>query len=235
MIGKAQESLAEVFDDQRDRIVANFAAQIKSKKTLAGRWKKLLGKAEPFDINVVLKDLQKTVKAISIVVNEARDKSIRQGFKTAAAELGISLDFGIVNPRVTQFLTEETAALSANINATLSNRVRNRLIKGMRDGETLEEIAQGLQRSFDGNRKRALMIARTETARAYNVGSTLGYRESGLVNKVKVFDVGALDDPGCLVANGKVWTLDVAQANPIEHPNCVRTFRPIVGRGRRRS
>jgi hypothetical protein len=34
------------------------------------------------------------------------------------------------------------------------------------------------------------------------------------------------DDDDCADADGQVWTLEEALANPIAHPNCVRSFAP---------
>ena len=35
-------------------------------------------------------------------------------------------------------------------------------------------------------------------------------------------------DAGCLAADGQVWTFDRADANPLEHPNCTKSFGPHV-------
>jgi hypothetical protein len=87
--------------------------------------------------------------------------------------------------------------------------------------ETLADAAEN-SRAFD--QARALTIARTEVAIAYNHGSVLGYRQDG-VESVLVSD-GDGDGP-CAEADGEVWTLDEALDNPLEHPNCERSFAPI--------
>jgi hypothetical protein len=72
---------------------------------------------------------------------------------------------------------------------------------------------------------RAGLIARTEIANANNLTGTAAYRDSGLVERVEVFD--GTEDDACAAADGQIWTLDEADANPIEHPNCQRAFAPV--------
>lgn len=72
---------------------------------------------------------------------------------------------------------------------------------------------------------KAERIARTETGVAYNSSTVDAYRDGG-VSYVLVYD-GDYDGE-CADADGQVWTLDYAEANPLEHPNCVRAFGPVT-------
>lgn len=79
------------------------------------------------------------------------------------------------------------------------------------------------------SRSRAQTIARTETATVYNRGAVIGYKKSGRVKRVRVQDnEGPNSCQACKDANGQVWDLDKAEKNPTEHPNCVRSFVPVV-------
>lgn len=73
---------------------------------------------------------------------------------------------------------------------------------------------------------RAEMIARTETKTAQNESALAGYRASGIVEGVLVYDGDY--DIECQTANGQTWTFEQAEANPLEHPNCVRCFAPVI-------
>jgi len=71
-----------------------------------------------------------------------------------------------------------------------------------------------------------LRVARTETGR---------YQNQGALNRYKINDithVGVLDgvdfDAECQAANGSTWTIAKAQVNELEHPNCTRSFFPII-------
>ena len=69
------------------------------------------------------------------------------------------------------------------------------------------------------------MVARTELGTADNLAAVSRYREAGFTH-VQVFDGDG--DPGCAAANGAIWTIEEFEANPLEHPNCVRSRAPII-------
>lgn len=94
------------------------------------------------------------------------------------------------------------------------------------EGEGMPELAARIRAlgAFDSGR--AMVIARTESGTAYNLISVAAYRASGVVTTVEVLD--GEDDGPCADANGSIWTLDRAAREPLQHPNCVRAFAPIV-------
>ena len=57
-----------------------------------------------------------------------------------------------------------------------------------------------------------------------NHGTVVASRQAG-VTHVEVSDGD--DDEACAHANGQVWTLEEALANPVAHPNCTRSFSPV--------
>lgn len=78
---------------------------------------------------------------------------------------------------------------------------------------------------------RSETIARTETKIAQNKSSIMAYRTNPVIKGLLVFDGDdcgwtAHDDPE--KADGKQVTFDEADANPLAHPRCVRSFAPIV-------
>ncbi len=69
-------------------------------------------------------------------------------------------------------------------------------------------------------------IARTETAHVQNQGALNRYTENSITH-VNVHD-GLDFDEACRAANGQVWTVEYAQSHELEHPNCTRSFSPII-------
>lgn len=121
------------------------------------------------------------------------------------------------------------------IEAETMARVKSYVETGLHEGWSPSKLAGHIRddpsHAFD--QTRALVIARTETAYAYNLGSLAGYRESGRVERVEVMDgeectwpEGHGDEP---YADGMVVTVDEAEDAPLAHPNCVRAFSPVVG------
>ncbi len=88
-----------------------------------------------------------------------------------------------------------------------------------------DEFASRLEESGLFGEPRAEMIARTEVALAESRGKTDSYKEAG-IERVYVYD-GDYDEE-CAEANGQIWDLEDAEANPLAHPQCERDFRPLT-------
>lgn len=69
-------------------------------------------------------------------------------------------------------------------------------------------------------------IARTETAAIQNQG-TLNRFKKNKITHVEVID-GTDFDEACAEANGQTWTVEYASSHELEHPNCTRSFSPVV-------
>jgi len=72
---------------------------------------------------------------------------------------------------------------------------------------------------------RAEMIARSELAIAQNTGNAETMDHFG-VEQVEVLDNP--NCPQCAPVAGTIQTLEWAKEHPIQHPNCIRRFRPVV-------
>ena len=118
--------------------------------------------------------------------------------------------------------------------------VRATLAEGVRRGYSLNQMIDGvLAEGFPGLRDiklangtpafgeyRAEMIARTETAEAFNTANLAGYREFG-VAQVQAFDGD--DDPECAQRNGRTYDVDDAFSIS-DHPNGTLDWIPIAPR-----
>lgn len=116
-------------------------------------------------------------------------------------------------------------SLITRLDDSTRDMIRATIQSSVKEQETFVELKQRLLDNYAFSEKRAETIARTESAIAYNVGAVQCWRESGLVESVYVVD-GDFDEE-CQAANGQTWTLEEAEDNPIEHPNCVREFYPV--------
>lgn len=124
---------------------------------------------------------------------------------------------------------ESVTKIDATTRAGLQSYVtRNRLAGG---GPS--ELAALIRKDPSGLFKpaRARTIARTEAAYADTRGSILGYRQSGRVKQVRVFDGDGCgwtghDDPD--KAHGSIRDLDDVDGHELAHPNCRRSFAPVV-------
>lgn len=150
-------------------------------------------------------------------------------------QLGIELTFDLAaasTKGVRHLIGVNVTSITDTLRQTLRNRVEDAIARGL----SVEQLVAGTDagpglRELFGNR--AETIALSETATAYNASTTLGYRESGLIDEVGVLDGEECgwtehDDPD--LADGSTRTLDEADEYPTAHPRCQRAFIPVVAR-----
>ena len=119
----------------------------------------------------------------------------------------------------------------------ITDDTRRALVRALAKGRELGEGPSTLGRRIRsqvpsgrfrtaGPRYRAQLIARTETAYAQNGSAVATYKRSDVFTGVLVFDGD--EDAGCAVASGQVWTFARAADEPLEHPQCTRSFAPTT-------
>jgi HK97 family phage portal protein len=151
---------------------------------------------------------------------------IRHSWSDAAAELGTELAFDLENQWVKRVI-ERLSEKIVDVSDTTRKEVQGIVEEGLSKGWSIDEIAAAIRELKEvHSTSRARTIARSETAMAYNLGSLAGYREAG-VKEVDVFD-GDEHEP-CRSANGSIWTIEQAEAEPLCHPNGTRAFAAVVG------
>lgn len=113
------------------------------------------------------------------------------------------------------------------------------IMKGIREGKPLgrwefreaegyptntvaSDIQDFMQQQY---RSGASRIARTETVNILNNAAIDRYEKTG-IEQVRVRDGCGCDV--CAGINGEIWDLDYARSHILEHPNCKRSFEPIV-------
>jgi phage portal protein BeeE len=126
---------------------------------------------------------------------------------------------------ILDYVRAEVGKRITGINATTRERVRTAVAEGVDKGLGPQELGALLRESAAFDEARAEMIARTETAYAYNDSAIQSYRSLD-VEEVQVIDGDK--DAACAHADGATWTMDEALSNPISHPNCTRDFIPVV-------
>lgn len=167
------------------------------------------------------------------VLDQHERNVVTLGGEAMAKELGSP--FSLDDPFATSFMTSYVGERIVTLDATTRDQVAaliRRTLDGASDIESLTPSALGdligdaVREQFDGFADwRADTIARTETAIAYNHGTVLGVHQAG-TTRVIVSDGD--DDAECAAADGQIWRIEDALANPVAHPNCTRAFAPYV-------
>jgi hypothetical protein len=133
--------------------------------------------------------------------------------------------------RMTNYVGNLIKELDATTKADVSSLIQRELeeTEGMTALELGDKIADSVRQKFtDYADWRADRIARTETANAYNMGTLLLGKQSGIA-KVLVSDGD--EDEECSQANGQIWDLDYAMDHLTAHPNCERAFSLVENEG----
>lgn len=178
--------------------------------------------------------------AIQKELKEPLRRLFLRASKDNAAHLKVDLDWDTVNELAVQYAEERAAELVGKklvdgqlvdnpgwaIDESTRDMIRRYVKSELENAGTPAEIERGIREHYAFSENRAETIARTETGFAYNHGSVEGTRQAGL-QYVDVYDGDY--DAACAAADGQVWTLEHAEANPLQHPNCVRAFSPHVG------
>lgn len=127
------------------------------------------------------------------------------------AELAVT----IAEKRAAELVTKVSETDRENMNEEIADAVEERISDA--------ELADRLVDDFGLSDERAATIARTELTDAWNAGFV------ALAKDVGEEYVYATDGTGCdacaAVADDPIWTVEEAEDNPLEHPNCDREFR----------
>jgi len=112
-------------------------------------------------------------------------KLVEQWGRAYLAKLGVGPDsFNMLNPLVTKWLEAESAQKIKGINDTTQNALRAQLTAGVRDGESIDDLAKRVQTVFDGADKwRATTIARTEVVGGSNFATYSAMAQSGVTHR----------------------------------------------------
>ena len=134
-----------------------------------------------------------------------------------------SLEWDVDDPFVDSFFTTYLAERITQLNETTRDKVRGTLAGAIERGDT--DLAAQLRDAYAFAPARAEMVARTETAIAYNHGQGLAFHQNG-IEQVEISDGD--EDEECAAADGEIWTVEEYLEEPISHPNCTRAAAPVT-------
>lgn len=120
-----------------------------------------------------------------------------------------------------EYANNHIGELITGLDNTTMDAVQSALQDAIAQGMTPQQIADMLHDNFAFSDSRAMTIARSETADAWNMGS-VNIGEATGHNAMLVFDGDS--DPECKEADGQVWSMEYAKSHLKQHPNCVRSF-----------
>lgn len=100
------------------------------------------------------------------VVDPLIDGTGTSAVQRMAAELAI--DFDLLQPGLLEYVQREAAFLVTSVEETTKQGIRDALVAGLRDGESIQKLRGRIAENPVFDRPRAELIARTETTRVTN-------------------------------------------------------------------
>lgn len=145
--------------------------------------------------------------------------------------VGLGFDWTLANTDAARWASQYSFELVRNINHTTAQRLQVAVDDWFKERTTLPDLVRELTPTF--GRKRARLIAQTETTRAAREGSVLGFEQSGVVTEAEWVTVA--DErvcPTCGRLHGKRASLRgtfEGLSYPPAHPGCRCFVRPVIG------
>ncbi len=148
--------------------------------------------------------VEKPEETVSIEGSESVAKQ-----KSLKAAPSIVIPEWIEDPDVLDALEKEMFRFAQGINQTTADTLREELMDGMENGETISQLANRISDISDEwvEGWRSEMIARTETARAFTTGHIEAWRSTGVVSR-KVWVAAGDACVFCREMDGTVVDLD---------------------------
>jgi len=135
----------------------------------------------------------------------------------------------IIKGRKIPWLADSVKSTRAQVVDVINQGIADGLPMGDITGKKIvpDTVSYNLRETLVRNKDyEYVRIARTETASIQNKAAINRYEING-IKKVLVHD-GHDFDAACAAADGQIWTLEYAMNHELEHPNCTRSFSPVL-------
>ena len=180
----------------------------------------------------VFEKIEDEIKSIvgdtSLTADEIISSIYDSGLQAGADEIRRTKYYNDATKFGLEFLQDYNFSLISNVNEDLKNHIRAEIFIGIAAAESMPEVANRILNATDNSltgktlsaRQRAMMIARTETARAMTQGRLQSYANYG-VREVKILTAG--DEHVCAIcreAETKIFPISEADNLVPFHPLC---------------
>lgn len=233
---KLQKEIAKIFINQGKIFIEQFDV-FQIRFTESTRLKETIGGDE---LNRLFDNVEAlTNDQFKKPLDDAYRASIFAGANAITAELGEEIiSFNLSNQRANDWMIDNGAKLVTNVNETTRFGIKNVLKKGIKAGDSYNEIAEAITERYKefaiGKpqfhiRSRAHLVAITETGNAYEAGSREGAKQAdaaGLPMEKKWSTTGDNRvSELCLVNEDESWIpIDTVHASghdrPLRFPGC---------------
>ena len=214
----AEEEILAIFEDIQQEIIDNLDSLDEEDMETSGDAKKylllllLLGDLDyKGRIDGVLRGV--LTQYAGIAMDLASDEIKRLGGKITKAQRKEIAD---------KYVAERMEFLNREINRVTEEK----LGKMFAEAESVADIKAGLAENYALSENRAKIIANNEYHELQNTVVVEMAKKSDKVAGMFITD-GILYDSPCIEANGSLWSVEYAEAHPLQHVNCRRLLHPV--------
>lgn len=220
---------------------------------LGGRLREAAGDVLPPDWAAIFDAIARDIRAFTPAIQRGVRASLTTGAQHSMTDLGVPGTFDLANPRAVTYLETHAAEAVTAINEATKAEMRAIITKGVREGQSYDQIAKSIKDRFEGFsrrmpqqhiRSRAHLVAVTESGNAYEAGTRAvadDLKAAGLEMEKSWLTVGdkRVSDE-CMSNEGAGWipiddTFPSGADQPLEHPGCRCTMQIRRKPGTRRA
>lgn len=233
-LGQSLQRIRRDVAKQMEKAVAAYFSDLSARVVSRARKSYVPGNGHGVAVKISAGDLLTSSdgKELETIVKRFYVEVLKASWETWNTALGVEAAFDLKDPAVAEVLKGAGERIK-DINDTTMTALQDLLRFASDEGWSVDQIVRGTEdqpglRSIveETYANRARTIARTELGDAQNATTTARYGNAG-VEKVLVLDNGDEDDDEeCKQLNGTIQTLEWAESNRLEHPNCTRAFAP---------
>lgn len=175
--------LVEVFNDQKREVVRKLRAYARTHAHARAR-EDITTKLTEIEIESILFSLEEAIKELGEISESLYEAMVKDGGEKAFRLAGIQGTFDLTDPRAQAIIAKATQRFAKKINSTTWNRLKDSLVAGAKEGETIIALADRVEQIMQHRiRSDKWTIARTEVMGALNGGAEVGMAEAGVETK----------------------------------------------------
>ena len=215
--GVVERAARRMFEKEKKKLLADAKAKLKDapEEKSAKTWWARGG--------ALAKDAVEDTFADSI------EDALKTVYGKAAADANVTgLDFDYLDKNAAKYAKARGAEMIGtndnewSVAQTTRDAANEMLQDALKDGVSYQEFAKRLDEAGLFSDARADTIARTEMGLAQNYGQCETYQAAGF--KTVIVQDGDCDE--CIEFDGAEWPVERSLEEPLQHPNCVRSFIP---------
>lgn len=165
-------------------------------------------------------------KLFSVLFPLVQDAALT-GAENAITELGVGVDWQLVNKAVKKWASKYSGELVGGITDTTKSLLQKKLADWIESGQPLGDLIKDIEPMFNASRAEAIAV--TEVTAAFQSGNVASWKASGVVEG---FTFNTVQDdivcPECSPLAGQVFSLDEDENSPPIHVRCRCFSQPKV-------